>query len=92
LAKNKKRKIFYPTTIALDEFYIEGFATNIPLHRQIVRDQDFIDGIFNTNYLDTKMDGFKLSSQKHIKEEEEKVSKIMNFIDKVKLKAINARH
>ena len=77
---------------ALDEFYIEGFATNIPLHRQIVRDQDFINGIFNTNYLDPKMDGFKLSSQKHIKEEEEKVSKIMNFIDKVKLKAINARH
>jgi pyruvate carboxylase subunit A len=26
---------------ALDEFYIEGFPTNIPLHREIVRDARF---------------------------------------------------
>jgi pyruvate carboxylase subunit A len=77
---------------ALDEFHIEGVDTNITLHREIVQDQDFTDGIFNTTYLDTKMEKFKLSSAKHIQEEEEKVSHLMRFIEKIKSKAIQARH
>ncbi len=40
---------------ALDEFIIEGVPTNIALHRQIVRDHDFIDGKLDTGYLDTKL-------------------------------------
>jgi len=77
---------------ALDEFHIEGVDTNITLHREITRDQDFKDGIFNTNYLDKKMESFKMSGAKHIQEEEEKVSRVMSFIDKIKSKTIKARH
>ncbi|MBN2824905.1 MAG: acetyl-CoA carboxylase biotin carboxylase subunit [Campylobacterales bacterium] len=77
---------------ALDEFHIEGVDTNISLHREITRDQDFKDGIFNTTYLDKKMESFKMSGAKHIQEEEEKVSRVMSFIDKIKSKAIKARH
>ena len=68
---------------ALDEFYIEGFPTNIPLHREIVRDQDFKDGKFFTNYLDKKMEEFTLHSEENIKLEEEKIANIMKFIEKI---------
>ncbi|MCB9096442.1 MAG: acetyl-CoA carboxylase biotin carboxylase subunit [Arcobacter sp.] len=68
---------------ALDEFYIEGFPTNIPLHREIVRDQDFKDGKFFTNYLDKKMEEFTLHSIDNIKQEEEKIENIMKFIEKI---------
>ena len=68
---------------ALDEFYIEGFPTNIPLHREIVRDQDFKDGKFFTNYLDKKMEEFTLHSIDNIKHEEEKIENIMKFIQKI---------
>ena len=68
---------------ALDEFYIEGFPTNIPLHREIVRDQDFKDGKFYTNYLDKKMEEFTLHSIDNIKHEEEKIENIMKFIQKI---------
>ncbi|KIM05363.1 MAG: hypothetical protein KN64_02395 [Sulfurovum sp. AS07-7] len=40
---------------ALDEFIIGGIPTNIPLHRLIVRDEDFKAGRFTTNYLDKKL-------------------------------------
>lgn len=43
---------------ALDEYIIGGIPTNIPLHREIVRDIDFINGNFTTNFLDQKLDGF----------------------------------
>ena len=68
---------------ALDEFCIEGFPTNIPLHREIVRDQDFKDGKFFTNYLDKKMEEFTLHSIDNIKHEEEKIENIMKFIQKI---------
>ncbi|NLO17536.1 MAG: acetyl-CoA carboxylase biotin carboxylase subunit [Arcobacter butzleri] len=78
---------------ALDEFYIEGFATNISLHREIVRDQDFINGFFNTSYLDKKMDIFNLKGEKSIKEEEEaKMSGIKRFIERLKLNKIITRY
>ncbi len=37
---------------ALDEFIIEGINTTIPLHKKILRDQDFQKGKFSTNFLD----------------------------------------
>ena len=76
---------------ALDEFYIEGFPTNIPLHREIVRDQDFIDGKFTTNYLDTKMDIFTLHSQDNIHEEEEKIANLTKLIETIKKNNITTR-
>ncbi len=69
---------------ALDEFYIEGFHTNIPLHREIVRDEDFINGTFNTSYLDKKMQTFTLNSEENIKKEEEKVANIMKLMEAIK--------
>jgi len=77
---------------ALDEFYIEGFPTNIPLHREIVKDQDFKDGIFTTNYLDIKMDIFTLKSQDNIQEEEEKIQNIKKLIDTINSKNISTKH
>ncbi|TLT06182.1 acetyl-CoA carboxylase biotin carboxylase subunit [Aliarcobacter thereius] len=77
---------------ALDEFYIEGFPTNIPLHREIVRDEDFKAGRFTTNYLDTKMEIFTLNSEDNIKEEEEKVENLRKLIDTIKSKNISIRH
>lgn len=77
---------------ALDEFYIEGFPTNISLHREIVRDNDFKEGKFNTNYLDEKLETFTLSGEQHIKEEEEKVAKIISFIAKIKQKNLKVKH
>lgn len=79
-------------TRALDEFYIEGFPTNIPLHREIVRDQDFKDGIFTTNYLDKKMDIFTLHSKDNIEEEESKVENVKKLIATINSKNITTRH
>lgn len=77
---------------ALDEFYIEGFPTNIPLHREIVRDEDFKAGRFTTNYLDTKMDIFTLHSEDNIKEEEAKVENLKKLISTINSKNITTRH
>ena len=37
---------------ALEECVIEGIDTTIPLHKFILRDKDFIEGKFDTNYLE----------------------------------------
>ncbi len=37
---------------ALDELVIEGIKTTIPLHRQIFRNQDFIDGRVDTTWVE----------------------------------------
>ncbi|MEX0686082.1 MAG: acetyl-CoA carboxylase biotin carboxylase subunit [Balneolales bacterium] len=37
---------------ALDEFVIEGIKTNIPYHLQLLDDPNFIDGNFNTKFLE----------------------------------------
>ncbi len=36
---------------ALDLFIVEGIHTSIPLHKKILREQDFIDGNFDTNFI-----------------------------------------
>jgi len=77
---------------ALDEFILEGFPTNIQLHREIVRDDDFKAGKFTTNYLDTKMEMFTLSAKDHLQEEEEKVASIMKLLENIKSKNIKVKH
>ena len=38
---------------ALDEFIIEGVPTTIPFHKQVLNDPKFVEGDFNTTFLDT---------------------------------------
>jgi acetyl-CoA carboxylase biotin carboxylase subunit len=38
---------------ALDEYRIVGVKTTIPLHQRVLRDMDFIQGRFSTQFLDT---------------------------------------
>ncbi len=61
---------------ALDEFIIAGIPTNIPLHREIVRDIDFQEGVFNTTYLDKKLPTFTMEAIQHIEEDEAKHERI----------------
>jgi len=77
---------------ALDEFYIDGISTNIPLHREIVRDQDFIDGKFSTRYLDEKLEKFNLEAIDHMAQEEEKMAKITKLIETIKNNNIKVKH
>lgn len=77
---------------ALDEFHIEGFTTNIPLHREIVRDADFKAGKFSTNFLDKKLVEFNMSAVNAIAEEEKKISFLSNLIKKIKEHKLNPRN
>lgn len=70
-AVNKARR-------ALDEFFIEGLPTNIPLHQQIVRDEDFIQGKFTTNYLDEKLPKFQVVNPETKKKIESKLRSIFS--------------
>lgn len=38
---------------SLDEFIIEGVKTTIPLHKQIMNDKNFLDGNYNTRFLES---------------------------------------
>ncbi|WP_345977435.1 acetyl-CoA carboxylase biotin carboxylase subunit [Sulfurimonas sp. HSL3-7] len=84
-AVNKARR-------ALDEFYIDGVVTNIPLHREITRDPDFIEGRFDTGYLDTKLPLFNMETLDHIKEEERRMSEISVLIERIRSNNIKIRH
>ncbi|MBS4067946.1 MAG: acetyl-CoA carboxylase biotin carboxylase subunit [Sulfurimonas sp.] len=77
---------------ALDEFYIDGVITNLSLHREIVKDADFIAGKLDTSYLDKKMELFNLKATKSIAKEEEKTSFIANLINKIKEHKLVTRH
>jgi len=48
---------------ALDEFIVRGIPTNIPLFRQIVRDKDFMEGRFDTSYIEKKLPTFNLKPE-----------------------------
>lgn len=37
---------------ALDMFIVEGIKTTIPMHQRILAEQDFVDGRFDTHFLD----------------------------------------
>ena len=69
---------------ALDEFIVSGIPTNIPLHRQIVRDDDFKEGIFNTTYLDKKLPTFTLDAIHDIEEDEMKSEHIAAIVAALK--------
>jgi len=69
---------------ALDEFHIDGFKTNIPLHREIVRDESFKNGEFDTGYLDVNINKFNLDAQSSIATEEEKAIKLEALVKKIK--------
>ena len=43
---------------ALDEIIIDGINTNIELHKWILNQKDFIDGIYNTNWLEKNISRF----------------------------------
>jgi pyruvate carboxylase subunit A len=77
---------------ALDEFIIEGVPTNIALHRQIVRDHDFIDGKLDTGYLDTKLQHFNLDAIHNIEDEEAKMKHIEQVIATINAKNLTVRH
>jgi acetyl-CoA carboxylase biotin carboxylase subunit len=38
---------------ALEEFTIQGIKTTIPFHRQVMQDERFRSGHFDTSFLDT---------------------------------------
>lgn len=40
----------------LEEFIIEGIKTTIPFHQKILKDKDFQEGNFNTNFIEKFMD------------------------------------
>ena len=76
---------------ALDEFYIEGLVTNIPLHREIVRDEDFKAGRFTTNFLDKKLKAFNLHATSALAEEEKRVAQISELIETIKKHQLTTR-
>ena len=76
---------------ALDEYNIDGLTTNIPLHREIVRDEDFKQGKFSTGYLDAKMDLFNLSAKSWLEEEKKKISFLSSMIQKIKEHKLTTR-
>ena len=41
---------------ALEEFVIDGIKTTIPLHQNIISQQDYIDGIYNIHWLEKMID------------------------------------
>jgi pyruvate carboxylase subunit A len=57
---------------ALDEFYIDGIITNIPLHKAIVTDEDFKEGKFDTSYLEKKLPKFDFRENKRAEVIEDK--------------------
>jgi len=71
---------------ALDEFIIAGIPTNIPLHREIVRDEDFKEGIFNTTYLDKKLPTFTMEAIHHLEEDEAKNERVAAIVAALKMK------
>jgi len=77
---------------ALDEFYVEGIPTNIPLHREIVRDAEFGEGTFDTGYLDKNLKRFNLEACKHLEKEEARVMAIAQLIGSIKQHNIAVRH
>lgn len=76
---------------ALDEYNIDGLKTNIPLHREIVKNSDFKEGKFNTGFLDSKIKEFSLDAKSSLEDEEKKISFISNMIKKIKEHKLTTR-
>lgn len=69
---------------ALDEFHIEGFQTNIPLHKAIVRDDAFKAAKFDTGYLDTNLDKFTFNTKSDVANEDEKFLELAAMVQELK--------
>ena len=76
---------------ALCEYVIEGIPTNLTLHRQIVKDDDFKNATFNTGYLPEKLDGFDLNETDNRKSEEEKHKQLSALIESIKNNQVKVR-
>ena len=57
---------------ALDEFFIDGIVTNIPLHKAIALENDFQEGVFDTSYLEKKLPNFDFEEEKGRRKIEDK--------------------
>jgi pyruvate carboxylase subunit A len=67
---------------ALDEYYIEGIKTNIPLHQHILENNNFQQGIFTTSFLDEILNNYVLMSMLAPKEDQSATSFITNLIQR----------
>ena len=76
---------------ALCEYVIEGIPTNLTLHRQIVKDEDFRNATFNTGYLPEKLDGFDLQETDSKKSEDEKHEQLVALMASIKKNQIQVR-
>jgi acetyl-CoA carboxylase biotin carboxylase subunit len=50
-----RREALVRMEIALEELLVDGVKTNIPLHRELVRDRNFQSGGVNIHYLEKKL-------------------------------------
>jgi pyruvate carboxylase subunit A len=74
---------------ALDEFVVVGVPTNIPLHKQIIKDEDFISAHLKTDFLDKKLDTFNLEAVDATAHEDEKMEEINLLIETIEKNSIN---
>jgi len=52
---DSRREALMRMEIALEELLVDGVKTNIPLHRELVRDRNFQSGGVNIHYLERKL-------------------------------------
>lgn len=76
---------------ALSEYIIEGVPTNIILHQQIVKDDEFINAKFDTGYFDKKLSKFNLEVINIREKEEEKIKVLSDLIETIKTNHIPVR-
>ncbi len=67
---------------ALDEYYIGGITTNIPLHKEIVEDEAFKAGEFDTSFLDERVEKYALLNKIAPSEEKHSGSLMSRLIQK----------
>ena len=67
---------------ALDEYYIGGITTNIPLHKEIVEDDAFKRGEFDTSFLDERVEQYALLNKIAPNEEKHSRSLMARLIQK----------
>lgn len=77
---------------ALEEYIIEGIPTNITLHDQIVKDEDFINARFDTGYFEKKLDSFNLEAKNDLQKQEQKIADLSKVIEAIKKHNVNTRH
>ena len=43
---------------ALEEFVIDGVTNTIPFHQKLIKNSQFIEGQFDTHFVDNNIEGF----------------------------------